>query len=112
MARYLETAGKLRDLIEAFVAQHNLDNSAVAKIGEMVNLAVRCAPRGVQHTVRQNIVKTAVGRHCHVSMREVQGDRGSFHAIEIIPIGLTAAEVEAAKKAIAQQIGEDDADTD
>ena len=109
MARYLETAGKLRDLIEAFAAQHKLENADVAKIGEMVNLAVRCAPRGVQHTIRQNIVKTAVGNHCHVSMHEVQGDRGSFHAIEIVPIGLSAADVAAYK---AQQPGDNDADTD
>jgi len=93
MAKYLDTARQLQDLVEAFAVQKGLENADVAKIGEMINLAIRCCPRGVQHTVRKNIVDVAVGKFCHVSMHEVQGERGSFHAIEITPIGLSKADV-------------------
>lgn len=86
MARYLDTAKQLNDLVEAFAAQKNLNNADVARIGEIINLAIRCCPRGVQHTVRKNIVETAIGKRCFVSMTEVvESPDRSYHRIEITP---------------------------
>jgi len=91
MARYLETAEELRKEVNALIDRVNnmggeLD---VVKLGHIINLAVRCSPRGVQHTVRKNIVATAMADHCRVTMTEMpksgrfDDDEGSYWRINI-----------------------------
>ena len=92
MLRYLETAGILHTEVEAFLEKHFLEttperleekNHAAADLAYIINLAVRCAPRSVQRTVRRNIVAAAVKDRCTVDMR--LGDDG-IHRIRIEPI--------------------------
>jgi len=73
MARYMKTAAELKRLVNNFINQfaHNEfdSNQELAKeLGYIINLAIRCAPRSVQSTVRLNIVKEAVGEYCKVWM--------------------------------------------
>ena len=104
MARYMEIAGDLRKEVESFVEGNLLDlhpglesgdpcgrdsqliNQMVVQIGHIINLSIRACPRGVQHTVRLNIVKEAVGRYCKVTMTEEVGNQGAtYHKIHIEP---------------------------
>jgi aminoglycoside phosphotransferase len=107
MARYMETADELRKEVESFVKifiegepltqqvgeeQVPVDpqdrrNVAAQRLGHIVNLAIRACPRGVQHTVRLNIVREAVGRYCKVTMTEETDERTgrSYHKIHIQP---------------------------
>lgn len=108
MARYLETAGELRkeveNLVEVFISgkgplTHEVNGEqvpvdyqdrvgmATRQIGHIINLAIRCCPRGVQHTVRKNIVEKAVGKYCRVRMTEETDERtgNTFHKIHIEP---------------------------
>ena len=109
MARYLEIAGDLRkeveaclngvkQLIENAIETHPEDvtteecfkqpiQDLAVKIGHMINLSIRACPRGVQHTVRLNIVKEAVGRYCRVTMTEEMDERTqrTYHKIHIEP---------------------------
>jgi hypothetical protein len=105
MARYMETADDLRKEVESFVEGNLLQlhpgledgdpcgrdseliNQMVCQIGHMINLAIRACPRGVQHTVRLNIVREAVGRYCKVTMTEETDERTgrSYHKIHISP---------------------------
>lgn len=63
MAKYLETAAKLRKEIDDFVQAYGIPPEGLVQLGYIVNLAVRCAPRPVQGTVRKNIVAEAVRSH-------------------------------------------------
>lgn len=93
MARYMEIASDLRKEIEGImelvpVTCPECDRMSIAqKIGYAVNLAVRCAPRPVQSTVRYNIVREAVGKWCKVSMTEEVDERTqkTYHKIHIEP---------------------------
>lgn len=100
MAHYLEVADELRKEVESFVEDitNQSDDgdgnigmspeSAFAKrLGHIINLAIRCCPRGVQHTVRKNIVEKAVGKYCRVHMTEETDERtgNTFHKIHIEP---------------------------
>ena len=104
MAQYMEIASDLRKEVESFVEGNLLDlrpglesgdpcgrdsqliNQMVVQIGHMINLAIRACPRGVQHTVRLNIVKEAVGRYCQVTMTEESSLLGNiYHKIHITP---------------------------
>ena len=69
----------------------HLVGQAAVQLGHLLNLAVRCAPRGVQHTVRKNIVATAMQRYCHVGMTKHLSEDGSGH--EYFKINITANEV-------------------
>jgi hypothetical protein len=64
-----------------------LINQMVVQLGHIINLAIRCSPRGVQHTVRLNIVKEAVGKYCRVTMTEETDERTqrTYHKIHITP---------------------------
>lgn len=94
MARYMETAAKVRKEAEALlvdiehlifraVGQEEIDPEAVEehkrelakRIGYIVNLAIRACPRGVQGTVRKNIVQEAVKDYCHVTMTRETDER-------------------------------------
>jgi hypothetical protein len=92
MARYMETADDLRKEVETLVNALEVGwcvppDAIAQKIGHMINLAIRACPRGVQHTVRLNIVKEAVGRYCKVTMTEETDERTgrSYHKIHIQP---------------------------
>lgn len=89
MTRYMETAEQLKKEVEGFLADWVAYNPKEASIqlGHIINLAVRCSPRGVQGTVRKNIVAKAVEKYCRVTM-----DRGhdeetgnSYNRINIKP---------------------------
>jgi len=86
MPRYLELAEDLRKEVNTLVATNpGLDPVA---LGHIINLAVRCSPHGIQHTVRKNIVETAMRDHCRVTMTELPktrfpDDDGSYWKINI-----------------------------
>ena len=90
MARYMEIASDLRKEVDSFLNQfihEEYQQEAAVKLSHMINLAVRCAPRPVQSTVRLNIVKEAVGRYCKVTMTEGLDERTqrTYHKIHITP---------------------------
>jgi len=87
----METAADLAKEVEGLVDSLegcNLAPSYLAnKIGHIINLAIRACPRGVQHTVRLNIVREAVGKYCKVTMTEEVDERTqrTYHKIHITP---------------------------
>jgi hypothetical protein len=94
MPKYLDVSEELRGevntFLDAFVKEDDLGRfdprpTAAVKLGHIINLAIRACPRGVQHTVRRNIVATALKDYCKVDMHECVGDRGTYHKIEIAP---------------------------
>lgn len=102
MPRYMETAEELRSevnqflrIVESYMVDAGLPSDSVqgalteaaVHMGRIVNLAVRCSPRAVQHTVRKNIVQKAVRDYCRVGMAEVvDSETGrTFHKIDIVP---------------------------
>lgn len=91
MARYMEVAGDLAKEVESLLAEIGVCDEKTgvitAKIGHIINLAIRACPRGVQHTVRLNIVKEAVGKYCRVTMTEEVDERTgkTYNKIHITP---------------------------
>ncbi len=77
MARYLEVANDLRRQVETILnsVETGVSREELARqLGHAINLAVRCAPRAVQSTVRGNIVRTAVGNYCNVTMTKEEDE--------------------------------------
>lgn len=67
------------------------------KLARLVNLGIRCSPRGVQHTVRLNAVRRAVqDLPVRVSMEERKDERTgrTYNVLVTQPVG-GAATVEA-----------------
>lgn len=98
MARYMETAGKAREVVQEIlqmVGDDPLVKAVVAaKLGKLYNLGIRTAPRAVQATVRRNAVEAAMrGAPVKVSMRQLPKTygTGTFNALEIIPVGVDAS---------------------
>jgi hypothetical protein len=62
MARYLETAAQANEVAKVLLEMVPIDQrpQAAEMVARLVNLGVRCSPRGVQHTVRLNAVRRAV----------------------------------------------------
>lgn len=62
MSRYMKTAAEAnevaRKLLDMVPSEHR--PWAAELIARLVNLGIRCSPRGVQHTVRLNAVREAV----------------------------------------------------
>ncbi len=97
MPRYVETSGELGKLVnefmESFVAPAVGScgvegmNDAAVQLGHIVNLAIRCNPRAVQHTVRRNIVQIAMKKYCIIGMKEVMDETTgvSYNKIKIMP---------------------------
>lgn len=92
MSWYMETAGDLRKEVNHFLrylfGETPISREETAqKIGHIVNLTIRACPRGVQHTIRKNIVQEAVRDFCHVSMTEETDEHTgrTYHKIHIIP---------------------------
>lgn len=94
MPKYMETAGQLKERVEELLrvlSTYLPDDGSIASvavdIGHIINLAVRCAPRAVHHTVRKNIVSKAVGSYCKVQMIEMVDLISSkkYHQIDISP---------------------------
>jgi hypothetical protein len=85
----METAEEIRKVVVEIMellppSMADCDKKILAeKLGFVVNLAVRACPRGVQHTVRRNIVSKAVQDYCYVSMSEVEDNGRTFHKISI-----------------------------
>lgn len=78
MTRYLEVAGQAKQLVQDLVAMVSEDArpAAAELVARIVNLAVRACPRGVQHTVRFNIVSTMVrGMPVRVGMVEKKDEK-------------------------------------
>src|SRR5690242_7839383 len=101
MPRYLEIAAEANTVAKALIELvPDSDRPAAAEmIARLVNLGIRCSPRGVQHTVRLNAVKTVVrGLPVKVSMVEKTDERTkrTYNALVTEPIGIGAkATVEA-----------------
>ncbi len=76
MPRYLETAQKLREEVQSFVNNFILvpecetTPDSIVQLAHIINLAVRCSPRGIQGVIRRNIVATAMKDYCNVTMTE------------------------------------------
>lgn len=92
MARYMETAADLAKEVEALLAECAVCESEkvgaiTQRVGHIINLSIRACPRGVQHTVRLNIVREAVGKYCRVTMTEELDERTqrTYHKIHIEP---------------------------
>jgi hypothetical protein len=86
MARYLETAKEANAIVERLHHELRFTPTQLEDLAHLVNLTVRCSPRGVQGTVRKNIVQAAMGKHCRVSMtREVDEKTGrEYNKIHIV----------------------------
>lgn len=81
--------GSVAASLLALVPEANRPQAA-EMIARLVNLGVRCSPRGVQHTVRFNAVHRAVrGLPVKVSMKEVRDEKTgrSFNALVTEPVG-------------------------
>lgn len=102
MARYLETAReansvarKLLDLVPEAERPR-----AAEMIARLVNFGIRCAPRGVQHTVRLNAVQAAVnGLPVKVWMEEKENERFPgriYNALITRPLGESTTTIEGA----------------
>ncbi len=97
MPRYMETAAQAnevaKELMDLIHALHDDAPEQYGKAAEMiarlVNLGIRCSPRGVQHTVRLNAVQRAVrGLPVRVSMKEVTDEKTgrTYNALVTVPI--------------------------
>lgn len=94
MPRYMETAAKANEVAKQVLALIPDDTKphVAALLAQLVNLGVRCSPRGVQHTVRFNAVRAAMrGLPVKIGMKEVQGKFGKFNALTTEPVGVPDA---------------------
>lgn len=94
MAKYMEVAGQANEVALSLMkmVQSDKESQAAELIARLVNLGVRCSPRGVQHTVRLNSVRRAVeGLPVRVSMRLVKNPKTGFtyNALVTEPVGGT-----------------------
>ncbi len=88
MARYMQTAGEANKVAKELMKLIDQESHQVAAsmIAQLVNLGIRCSPRGVQHTVRLNAVTEAVkGLPIRVQMEERTDPKTnrSYHALSI-----------------------------
>lgn len=80
MPRYMDTAAEANVVAQNLLAMvpdvDNAREAAAELIARLVNLGVRCSPRGVQHTVRLNAVKRACqGLPVKVSMEQRKDEK-------------------------------------
>lgn len=92
MARYLETAAEANEVAKNLLELIPEGDRPVAAcmLARLVNLGIRCSPRGVQHTVRLNAVREAMrGLPVEVSMVQRTDERTgrSYNALLTSPIG-------------------------
>lgn len=91
MSRYLKTAAEANVLAKQLIEfiYEDADRPCVAElIARLVNLGIRCSPRGVHHTIRLNAVREAVkGLPVRVGMVEKVDDitKRTYHALTTIP---------------------------
>ena len=99
MPKYMDTAADANVVAKELMAliKGPMGEVEYAKVAEMiarlVNLGVRCSPRGVQHTVRLNAVRRAVqDLPVLVSMKEVKDERTgrTYNALITKPLGVGA----------------------
>ena len=88
MAKYLEFARELRNSVDVFLGMwvdESDRNVAAVALGHIINSAVLCNPRKPQHTVRKNIVETAMeGQAVFVSMKEETSENGyTYHKLSV-----------------------------
>lgn len=87
MARYMEIAKEANAVAKTLLALVNDDNDkpkAAELIARLVNLGIRCSPRGVHHTIRFNAVKEAVSDlPVKITMQEVEDSKTGrkYHAL-------------------------------
>lgn len=86
MSRYLEVASETKKIAQDLLAMVPEDSrpAAAEMVARIVNIAVRSCPRAVQHTIRLNIVRTAVhGLPVKVGMVEKTDERTgrTYHAL-------------------------------
>lgn len=106
MPKYLEVAAeanvvakKLMEVVRGPLGEEITDHqTSYAEVAEMiarlVNLGIRCSPRGVQHTVRLNAVRRAVqGLPVKVSMEERTDERTkrTYNVLITQPVGGVAS---------------------
>src|ERR1043165_530279 len=92
MAKYLEIAAQANQVAKTLLdlVEEGRKPQAADLIAQLVNLGIRCSPRGVQHTVRFNAVERAVrGLPVIVGMKEVTNPHTgkSYHALTTKPVG-------------------------
>ena len=78
MSRYLQTAGEANKVARALLelVPDEAKSQAAELIARLVNLGIRCSPRGVHHTVRLNAVREACkDMPVVVSMKEVKDEK-------------------------------------
>ena len=99
MPRYMETAAQLALSVQTFLDHiHGVDEDLdpdqlkakredAHQLGYIINLAVRCAPRSVQSTVRRNIVERAIRPYCTVTMNKFEDPdtKRTYNKISIMP---------------------------
>ena len=98
MAKYMETAAQANDVAMQLISlvPEEQRPAAAEMIARLVNLGVRCSPRGVHHTVRLNAVKRSVqGLPIRVSMMEKRDERTgrTYNALVTTMIGGTSTGV-------------------
>ncbi len=96
MPRYMETAAEANKVARELLALlPDADKPKAAEmIARLVNLGIRCSPRGVQHTVRLNAVQRAVrGLPVAVTMKEVKDEKTgrTYNALVTRPILMEGA---------------------
>lgn len=92
MARYLEVAAEANQVAKKLLEMIPNDDKpqAAELIARLINLGVRCSPRGVQHTVRFNAVKRTVqDLPVKVTMEERQDEKTgrTYHVLVTQPMG-------------------------
>lgn len=92
MSKYLEVAAEANKVAQDLLMMvPNEDKPKAAElIARLVNLGIRCSPRGVQHTVRLNAVKRAVrDLPVRVSMEERKDERTgrTYNVLVTQPVG-------------------------
>lgn len=102
MPRYLKVAEEGQKFAEDIMTliKGPMGEQEYAQVAELIariaNMAVRACPRGVQHTVRLNIVKTVCAKlPVRVSMVEKQDERTkrTYHALVTQPIVKSGADL-------------------
>jgi len=90
MAQYTITAGKANTQAKRLLEMIPEDQRphAAVLIARVFNLGFRCNPRAAHHTIRLTATQIAT-RDLPVTVRMglVKGDRGTFNALQLEPVG-------------------------
>lgn len=100
--KYLETAAEANAVAQELLALVPEENKpkVAEMVARLVNLGIRCSPRGVQHTVRFKAVQRAVqGLPVKVSMEERRDEKTlrTYNVLITQALGETTGTVEESK---------------